>query len=152
MFYDVECLWVEDGEPTARDLMVGYRLQPGSEAIVAGDQGQDIGWLPEPFVPPLPFRRGDVDDSGVVDISDPLNSLEFQFLGTFTPPCMDAADTDDSGTVDISDPLNNLSFQFLGTFTIPAPGPDDCGLDPTADDDSPGIGGDLGCASYTTCP
>ena len=50
------------------------------------------------------FRRGDVDTSGTVDVSDPLNSLSFQFLGTFEPPCLDAADSDDSGVIDVSDP------------------------------------------------
>ena len=69
---------------------------------------------------------------------------------------MDAADTDDSGSVDVSDPLNNLRFQFLGEFEIPAPGPFNCGSDPTADSDrsdpADGIPDDLGCASYTKCP
>jgi hypothetical protein len=91
------------------------------------------------------FIRGDTDASGVVDISDPLNNLSFQFLGTFTPPCMDAADTDDSGAVDLSDPLNNLSFLFLGAFDIPAPGPENCGIDPTPEEP------ELGCVSFAPC-
>jgi hypothetical protein len=93
-----------------------------------------------------PFRRGDADGSGVVDISDPLRNLEAQFLGSFMPPCLDALDTDDSGAIDISDPVQNLTFQFLGTFMPPSPGPMSCGQDDT--DDFSGRDGDLGCENY----
>lgn len=86
-----------------------------------------------------PFRRGDGDGSGRVDMTDPINNLKFQFLGGFAPMCFDALDTDDSGTVDLSDPIRSLTFLFLGGVEIPAPGLD-CGVDPTFDS--------LGCAGY----
>ena len=38
------------------------------------------------------FRRGDVDGSGALDITDPIANLGFQFLGTFAPICRDAHD------------------------------------------------------------
>ena len=82
------------------------------------------------------FKRGDTDASGVVDISDPIFNLTFQFVGGIEKlPCEDAADVDDSGVVDISDPIYSLTFQFVGGIAPPpAPGPTDCGPDPTADD------------------
>jgi hypothetical protein len=98
-----------------------------------------------------PFRRGDVDDSGVVDISDPINNLTFQFLGAFTPTCKDALDDDDSGVIDISDPIYSLTRQFLGGPPQPAPGPDACGVDPTCDKDDQGNPADLGCEKYDLC-
>ena len=80
------------------------------------------------------FRRGDTDGSGVIDISDPIFNLTFQFIGGVELLCRDAADVDDSGVVDISDPIYNLTFQFVGGIDPPpAPGRDSCGLDPTGD-------------------
>jgi hypothetical protein len=108
--------------------------------------------LLSPDVGPPPGKklvRGDVDASGAIDISDPINNLGYQFLGLFTPPCFDAADDDDSGTIDISDPIFSLTRQFLGGPIWPAPHPD-CGEDKTTD---PGAtaGSDLGCVSYPPC-
>ena len=91
---------------------------------------------------PIPeFRRGDVDGSGLVDLTDPISNLDFLFLDNFQPTCMDAADSDDSGIVDVSDPIRNLTFQFVGGGEIPPPFPD-CDIDTTEDE-----GGDLGCES-----
>ncbi len=83
----------------------------------------------------VPFLRGDTDGSGVIDISDPIFNLNFQFVGGIDElPCEDAADVDDSGVVDISDPIYNLTFQFVGGIAPPpAPGPTTCGQDPTGD-------------------
>ncbi len=39
-----------------------------------------------PVVPVAAFRRGDTDASGVVDISDPIYNLTFQFVGGIDPP------------------------------------------------------------------
>ena len=79
------------------------------------------------------FLRGDDDASGVVDLSDPVFNLSFQFLSGRAPPCMDAADTDDSGLIDLSDPVYSLVHQFLSGPAPPAPGLKTCGKDPTAD-------------------
>ncbi|MBI4585103.1 MAG: hypothetical protein HY717_13915 [Planctomycetes bacterium] len=100
------------------------------------------------------FRRGDVDDSGAVDISDPINELHSLFLGDFDIPCQDAADFDDSGEVDISDAINSLLWQFGGGPIAPLPGPFVCGPDPTPDKD-PVTGeftAELGCDSFKMCP
>jgi hypothetical protein len=78
------------------------------------------------------FRRGDVDASGTLDISDAVGILSYLFQGTGTPNCLEAADTDDSGDVDITDAVNNLGYQFLGQAPPFDPGPINCGPDPHA--------------------
>ena len=87
------------------------------------------------------FRRGDTDASGVVDISDPIFNLTFQFVGGIDElPCRDSADVDDSGVVDISDPISNLTFQFVGGGAMIPPPFGSCGPDPTKDE--------LDCLAY----
>lgn len=83
--------------------------------------------------PDGPFRRGDSDGSGIVDITDSILGLSFLIFGTFDPQCMDALDVDDNGVVDLTDFILELSFIILGTFDIPAPGPNNCGPDPNPD-------------------
>jgi hypothetical protein len=110
---------------------------------------QEFSTSTDPLKATLDFRRGDVDGSGMVDITDPIKNLEFLFLGTFTPACLDAADTDDSGSIDVSDPLLNMNFQQTGGVSIPLPGTLNCGSDPTHDNDSMvGVDCELGCAVY----
>jgi len=79
------------------------------------------------------FRRGDANGSSDVDISDGVNIVEFLFLGTAEPICLDAGDTNDDGALDLSDTVYVLSWLFLGGPVPPPPGPDACGADPTAD-------------------
>jgi len=82
------------------------------------------------------FRRGDTNQDGIVDISDPIQTLGFLYLGSpATLPCKDAADTNDDGKVDLSDAIFTLSYKFLGTRDIPPPGPNSCGPDPTPGSD-----------------
>lgn len=86
------------------------------------------------------FRRGDVNGDSAVDVTDPITNLLYQFLGTVTPPCIDAADFDDNGKVELTDAVANLSHLFLGAAPPAPPGKDQCGVDPTEDSE-----GDLGC-------
>ena len=79
------------------------------------------------------FTRGDANDDGAVDISDPVTTLGVLFLGEGTFLCQDAADSNDDGQIDISDPIGTLGALFLKTGTIPFPGTRDCGDDPTED-------------------
>lgn len=90
------------------------------------------------------FIRGDSNTDGEVDISDPIFTLGFLFLGNPTDlDCMDAADFNDDGDVDVSDAICILEFRFLG-FCFPPPPVLQCGSDLTGDDD-------LGCALYPDC-
>lgn len=129
-----------------RILTTGNPLGVGGNAI---DELEVYGEDFEPIPPRPQFRRGDVDANGSVNVVDPRNNLVFQFLGSFRPPCLDAADTNDSGSVDVSDPLASLAFQFNGSPTIPAPGPMVCGPDLTLDVNQQGQ--DLGCTSFPPC-
>jgi hypothetical protein len=92
------------------------------------------------------FHRGDSNNDGNHNISDPVNTLNVLFLGSGSIPCQDAADSNDDGQVNISDPVNSLNVLFLGTGNVPPPLPPEagepCGPDPTAE------GLDLGCGSY----
>jgi hypothetical protein len=80
------------------------------------------------------FRRGDANLSGKVDISDPIATLGFLFLGSPTSlACRDAADSDDRGDVNLTDAVYTLNRLFIGGPPLPDPGPDICGPDPTED-------------------
>jgi hypothetical protein len=92
----------------------------------------------------VPFLRGDVDQNGRLDITDPIRIFGALFAGGQEPGCAEAADANDSGKVDISDGIYLLSFLFQGGPPPKAPFPD-CGLDPLDT-------GTLSCASYAGCP
>ena len=78
------------------------------------------------------FRRGDADDSRVVNITDVVYILRSLFQGGDMPRCQDAADVDDSGTVSITDAVFLLRSLFQGGDSPPAPGII-CGPDPSVD-------------------
>lgn len=89
-----------------------------------------------------PFKRGDANVDGRIDISDTLRGLGILFLGDPEPDCDDALDANDDGGFDISDPISILQFLFGGGPAPPSPFPE-CGLDPTPDP--------LGCTAYPFC-
>ncbi len=98
----------------------------------------------------VPFHRGDPNDDGAINITDPIGILEFLFAGAGEPPgCLEAADVNNDGAVNITDPVGLLGFLFGGDGVVAPPGPvsEPCGPDP----DAPGSPGDLGCESYTSC-
>lgn len=76
--------------------------------------------------PPPLFRRGDGNDDGLFDLSDPIFNLEYQFLGMGAPACLAALDTNADTLLDLSDPIYNFDHQFLGRPAPPPPYPE-CG-------------------------
>ena len=125
---------------TIKRIGAGKRM---SEAVIHGGKVYLSGFVADKTAggPVGPrFRRGDVDVSGTIDVTDAVKLLNYLFLGGATPECLDAADFDNSNVADISDAVANLSYQFLGGVASAAPGPNTCGSDPTPDD--------LGCAVY----
>lgn len=88
------------------------------------------------------FRRGDANDDGGVDVSDPVSLLRWLFLGSAAPGCRDAADFDGDGEHDISDAIYGLHFLFLGGPPPPSPGPVGCG---------PAGAISLGCQRFDSC-
>ena len=79
------------------------------------------------------FRRGDATGDGGTDITDGVFLLNYLFLGTQAPGCLDAADSDDNGNVDLSDAIRILNFLFLGGVPPLDPGPTVCGPDSVDD-------------------
>ncbi len=110
---------------------------------VAGSGGADTSTLTIVVTAPtVPFVRGDGNGDGLLDISDPVQTLEYIF-GSAQASCLAAIDFDDGGELDIADAIAQLSYVF-GTGPAPvAPFPD-CGIDPTPDN--------LGCVEATNCP
>jgi hypothetical protein len=86
-----------------------------------------------------PFRRGDVNENGKVDVGDAIYILNYLFQGGEKPGCLDAADINDDGEVNISDPTYLLRYLQGRIPIIPEPFPRP-GLDLTLDN--------LGCERY----
>jgi hypothetical protein len=87
----------------------------------------------------VPFRRGDANGDGEVNISDPVNILLWRFSSGEEPGCLDTADVNDDEKHDITDPIFLLLYLFQGERTPPEPGPEHCGTSATQS---------LGCGSY----
>lgn len=95
------------------------------------------------FAGPNAFVRGDANADGIYDLSDPVFSLFYSFLGGEEPPCQNAADYNADGLVaDFTDAIESLRHQFLGGTPPALPFPA-CGLDP--------IGEFVSCESYPPC-
>lgn len=77
------------------------------------------------------FVRSDSDGNGVLNLSDPVLTLGYLFLGA-SAPCLVAMDVNDSGSVNTADAVYHLSFLFIAGPVPPSPYPS-CGGDPTAD-------------------
>ncbi len=88
------------------------------------------------------FRRGDVNADGHLDLSDPIYTLMFLFVGGPEPMCLDAADAEDSGGLNVGDAIYLLSC-FFARGEPPRPPFSGCGLDPTGDS--------LSCRRFTPC-
>lgn len=89
------------------------------------------------------FRRGDGNNDGQLDISDPVAVLGFLYLGKPEElACEDAADADDNGLLQLTDAVRLLGHLFLGSAPLPEPFAE-CGADESSDA--------LGCASFLPC-
>lgn len=92
-----------------------------------------------------PFIRGDVNQDGRVDVSDPVSVLLYLFLAGHDVACVAAADFDDNGAVNVTDAIFGLRFLFSQGDLPPAPYPR-CGMDPTPD----GLGCEVHPCAATT--
>jgi hypothetical protein len=74
---------------------------------------------------PLRFRRGDMNFSGTVNLTDAVTLLEHLFRGR-SLRCPMVGDCDLSGSLELADPITILRHLFLGGPALPHPYPD-CG-------------------------
>jgi len=88
------------------------------------------------------FIRGDGNQDGILDISDPVLGLEFLF-GSGSVDCLSALDVNDDSAVNLADIVFGLGSVFGSNLPPSAPYPA-CGSDPTADA--------LGCLVSVNCP
>jgi len=79
------------------------------------------------------FRRGDVDMSGNVSLTDAILLIRYNFYGE-TIRCPDAGDIDDIGTAGVDDAILLLGYLFFGLDAPVDPGPAHCGEDVVPDD------------------
>jgi|SRR5688572_9396283 len=94
------------------------------------------------------FVRGDTDTNGATEITDPVRTLNFLFLGSpASLDCDEAADSNDDGMLDIADGVFTLAFLFSGGPAPPAPFPG-CGED--SDNDLLTCGGHVCLQHYTS--
>lgn len=94
-------------------------------------------------LPATPFRRGDTNGDGQFDVADPIFGIMYLFAGGAPPLCEDAGDANDDGSLDVADAIHLLNALFESGPLPAAPGPIDCGIDPTSDG--------LDCASAPAC-
>ena len=93
----------------------------------------------------MDFRRGDSNGDGLINIADPIHTLEYLYVGGPAPGCLDSADVNDDGAIDLADPIHFFSVIFaIGSQMNPLPAPQSCGADPSLDT--------LDCAAFPPCP
>ncbi|MFN0060626.1 MAG: hypothetical protein ACKVX7_19400 [Planctomycetota bacterium] len=123
-----------------------YTLRLGTWSLDSG-YGPGTTTFDNVFVPSgvVPFRRGDVNLDGSIDIGDAIALLTNLFVPGTTPlGCLDSGDLNDDGTINIGDPISLLTHLF-SAISPPLPPPAGvCGDDPTADT--------LQCAGFGVCP
>ncbi len=130
-------LEVRVSENSALALEVpGVELEAGKILTVFA-----VGTLAEETLSVLPvfdfeeqFVRADANGDFSVNISDPIFTLRYLFLGLSNDEviCGDAADSNDNGHIQISDAIYTLTYLFLGGSEPPSPFPM-AGADPTGD-------------------
>jgi hypothetical protein len=75
------------------------------------------------------FVRGDANCDGVLNVSDPITTLNMLFLSGPGPCCGAAADSDNDQGINLTDAIVSLSYLFRGATPLAPPFPD-CGRAP----------------------
>jgi hypothetical protein len=91
---------------------VSIIIMPGDISVIPGGLFDGTVTLEPVDVPH--YIRGDLDESGTVDIGDPIALLAYLFQGGAAPWCTAAGDVDGSGGIDIGDPIEALQYLFAG--------------------------------------
>lgn len=141
---------VKVGETRATSWEIEERLAGAAHycwRIVARNEcgrifGPSWGFVTSSVIDPV-FRRGDVNQDELVNLSDGIGILNYLFRQGSAPGCVNGADVDDSGQVNLTDGIYLLNHLFLGGAP-PVEPLAQCGIDITPDDR-------LGCESYPPC-
>lgn len=100
---------------------VNGRLADRAAASRRLDPGDSVSWFFAPVAALRLFERGDANNDGTVDISDPVTVLLDLFGGRAPATCPDAADADDDGSLNLTDAVFLLNYLFRNGPQIPAP-------------------------------
>lgn len=76
------------------------------------------------------YLRGDSNGDGIFDISDPVQTLGYLFLGSAPPPCLEAADANATREINIADAVYGLQHLFGENSPPPPPPFPECGPGP----------------------
>jgi len=120
-----------DGELSDEEKAAARAARCDSGEMTEEEEALDVAL--EALAFSLDFIRGDMNQDGITDLSDPIFVLSFLFHGGRTPVCLDAADANDDGELDISDATAALGALFSGTGPLPPPSAAP-GIDVTEDD------------------
>ena len=90
------------------------------------------------------FIRGDLDDSGHLNLTDAVKLLSWLFFGVSEPGCIETADINNDDNLNLVDPVQLLFYLFLNEVP-PAEPLNQCGFDPNPQDI-------LTCEEYESCP
>ncbi len=80
--------------------------------LVGDTENGGLELAPSPIVDA--WVRGDANGDALIDISDPIASLQYQFLTGSAPECPAALDSNADDALDLSDPVHDLNVLFLG--------------------------------------
>jgi hypothetical protein len=128
--------WVFSADSAGIAHWIGYALGKDEDSGDPAASYAATSELVETGGPSVIFLRSDADADMDVEMSDAIFTLKHLYVpGSPEPPCMDGADSDDGGAVEMSDAIYTLKYLYVpGSPAPPAPGPNECGADPTEDD------------------
>jgi hypothetical protein len=116
----------------------------GNDRIICGTV--DLGCYETPAPSsgcPAPFRRGDCDSSGSLQITDAIRILSYLFQGV-TLDCANACDGNSDAQVNLADAVFLLQALFVPAAPAPASPYPEC--------ETPSFAAPLSCATFAACP
>ncbi len=111
------------------------------------DSGVELNDSSIEIIPPIQereFIRGDLDDSGHLNLTDSILLLSWLFFDDTEPGCIETADINNDDNLNLVDPIQLLFYLFLSQVP-PAEPLNNCGIDPNTQDA-------LTCEEYDSCP